>query len=106
MKQKMKQKMIRWFRYVGMIEGLSLIALVGIAMPLKYGAGMDEVVSVVGMIHGVLYVLYMGIVAMNTLYVRWSWKWVLVATALAFIPFGFMMIDRKLKQMEASLSIA
>lgn len=49
---------------------------------------MDQVVSVVGMAHGVLYLLYMAFVFLVTLTVRWSWKWFIGASAVAFIPFG------------------
>ncbi|MFW5972756.1 MAG: DUF3817 domain-containing protein, partial [Bacteroidota bacterium] len=45
-------------RLIGFIEGLSYLALLGIAMPLKYMAGMPMAVRYVGWIHGVLFVLY------------------------------------------------
>ncbi|GAK12429.1 DUF3817 domain-containing protein [Geomicrobium sp. JCM 19039] len=93
----MKNFQLRWFRRVGLIEGLSLITLLFIAMPLKYMAGMDQVVSVVGMAHGVLYLLYMAFVFLVTLTVRWSWKWFIGASAVAFIPFGNFVLDARLK---------
>ncbi len=40
---------------LALIEGSSLIALVGIAMPLKYYAGIPEAVRIVGMAHGLLF---------------------------------------------------
>ena len=40
-------------RSVGKVEGLSYLLLLGIAMPLKYMAGMPMAVSIVGLIHGV-----------------------------------------------------
>lgn len=40
---------------LALIEGASLIALVGIAMPLKYYAGLPEAVRFVGMAHGLLF---------------------------------------------------
>src|SRR5690606_38959818 len=45
-------------RMVGMAEGLSYIALLGIAMPLKYMADMPIAVRIVGSIHGALFVLF------------------------------------------------
>jgi integral membrane protein len=40
---------------MALIEGASLIALIGIAMPLKYFAGIPEAVRIVGMAHGLLF---------------------------------------------------
>ena len=40
-------------RVTGLLEGLSFIILLAIAMPLKYLAGKPEMVSIVGMAHGV-----------------------------------------------------
>ena len=48
-------------RTLGMIEGVSTLVLFGIAMPLKYLAGMPIAVTVVGTVHGVL---FLALVAM------------------------------------------
>ncbi|AXF55985.1 DUF3817 domain-containing protein [Salicibibacter kimchii] len=96
----MKNLLLKWFRGVGHIEGLSLVTLLFVAMPLKYMAGYDEAVSVAGMIHGILYLLYMSFVFIVTFTVRWSWKWILGASAVAFIPFGNFILDARLKKAE------
>ena len=49
---------VRRFRWVSLIEGVSYLVLVAIAMPLKYAAGMPGAVRVVGMAHGVLFVAF------------------------------------------------
>lgn len=46
---------MRALSLLALIEGASLIALVGIAMPLKYYAGLPEAVRIVGMAHGLLF---------------------------------------------------
>ncbi|WP_062049022.1 DUF3817 domain-containing protein [Bacillus sp. JCM 19034] len=86
-----------WFRLVGFVEGLSLITLLFIAMPLKYGADIPIAVTIVGSAHGVLFLLYIAFVLFMTATVRWSWKWFIGASAVAFIPFGNFVLDRKLK---------
>ncbi len=48
---------LRYLSLLALIEGASLVALIGIAMPLKYLAGMPEAVRVVGMAHGTLFLL-------------------------------------------------
>ncbi len=44
---------------MGRIEGVSLLLLLGVAMPLKYLAGQPLAVTVVGSVHGALWVIYM-----------------------------------------------
>ena len=44
-------------RRFGWIEGVSFLVLLGVAMPLKYFAGMPRAVTYFGWIHGVLFVL-------------------------------------------------
>lgn len=48
---------LRYLSILALVEGASLIALVGVAMPLKYYAGLPEAVRVVGMAHGALFLL-------------------------------------------------
>ncbi len=45
-----------WLIVAGLIEGCSTLILLFVAMPMKYYGGMPEVVSVVGMIHGILFI--------------------------------------------------
>jgi integral membrane protein len=54
---------IRRLRFVGFVEGVSYLVLLFIAMPLKYWAGMPLAVRVVGMLHGVLFILFFAAVA-------------------------------------------
>lgn len=48
---------LRYLSILALVEGASLVALVGVAMPLKYYAGLPEAVRIVGMAHGVLFLL-------------------------------------------------
>ena len=47
------------FRIAGIWEGISLLLLVFIAMPLKYFADISSTVAIMGMIHGILFPLYL-----------------------------------------------
>ena len=51
---------IRWLRVVGRWEAISFLVLLGVAMPLKHAAGRPGAVSVVGMLHGVLWVAFVA----------------------------------------------
>ncbi|WP_077214710.1 DUF3817 domain-containing protein [Bacillus dakarensis] len=86
------------FRFFGHIEGASLLILLFIAMPLKYGAGLPEAVRVVGSLHGFFFILYLFVIAYTTFKIRWSFKWVVSAVAVAFIPFGNLVLDSFLKK--------
>ncbi len=87
-------------RVTGIIEGLSFIILLGIAMPLKYMAGKPEMVSVVGMAHGILFVLYIILSVMAKFEYNWSWKRVLALWVASVVPFGTFYADYKLLRHE------
>ncbi|MFT4412816.1 DUF3817 domain-containing protein [Fredinandcohnia humi] len=94
----MLQTPIGRFRFMGFLEGGSLLVLLFIAMPLKYGAGIPEAVRVVGSLHGFLFILYLLVIAYTTFKIKWSFKWVISAVAVAFIPFGNIILDLFIKR--------
>lgn len=83
-------------RFVGWWEGVSFLVLLGIAMPLKYWADWPHAVRVVGMAHGVLFVLYV----IATLQAAWQHRWTWGRTALVLIasllPGGPFVVDARL----------
>ncbi|WP_341202234.1 DUF3817 domain-containing protein [Planomicrobium okeanokoites] len=93
------------FRFMGFVEGGSLLLLLFIAMPLKYFFGMPEVVSVVGALHGGLFTVYVLMIIYATFAVRWPFRFTIGAIAVAFIPFGNFILDKRLenwKQLKAA----
>lgn len=89
-------------RVVGMMEGVSFLVLLGIAMPLKYLAGQPQMVRVVGMIHGVLFLLFVAAVLQATVSMRWPLRRVLAALAASVLPFGPFMFDAHLRRVSAA----
>ena len=90
-------------RVIGFVEGLSYLALLFIAMPLKYFAGLPTAVRVVGSIHGLLFVLFVASVVEVTLRRPWwSGKFWGSAAVAALVPFGTFVFDGWLKRVEAS----
>ena len=87
-------------RAIGLLEGLSFLVLLGIAMPLKYLAGKPMAVSVVGMAHGVLFVLYVLAVGHVWLARRWPVEKAMLAVMAAVVPFGPFLLDGRLKREE------
>lgn len=84
-------------RIIGFLEGISLLALIFIAVPLKYYAGNPGMVKTLGPIHGALFLLFI----FNTLSVgveqKWQFKTITWKVLLAcIIPFGTFYIDHKI----------
>ncbi|WP_100330661.1 DUF3817 domain-containing protein [Bacillus xiapuensis] len=88
-------------RFMGYFEGISLLILLFIAMPLKYGADMPEAVRIVGSIHGALFIVYCLVIAYVTLKIKWDIIWAAVSVIVAFIPFGNFILDKKLRELDA-----
>ena len=83
---------------MALLEGISLIILMAIGMPLKYMAGMPETVKVVGWAHGLLFVLYIWVLLRVWMERDWSIGRVAVAFIVSFLPFGTIVFDRSLKR--------
>lgn len=84
-------------RLVALLEGLSLIVLVFVGVPLKYMFNNPIGSEVVGPIHGVLFILYV----IFTFNVASEYKWKFFKTTwkvliASFIPFGTFYIDNKI----------
>jgi integral membrane protein len=94
---------IRSLRVIGILEGISFLVLLGIAMPLKYFYGFPEAVRFVGWGHGVLFMLYIPAVFLARQAMNWNFLWVLIALAASLFPFGTFMLDRSLVRREKEL---
>jgi integral membrane protein len=95
-------------RNIGNIEGISYLILLGIAMPLKYLAGMPMAVRVVGSIHGFLFVAFCWALIRVWIDRRWSFGKVTMAFIASLLPFGTFILDRKIREeesLEASIEV-
>jgi len=88
---------IKALRKIGIAEGISLLVLLFIAMPLKYFANMPEVVRVVGWVHGFLFILFMTVAYIVYEKLNWPFKKLIQAFIAAFFPFGTFVFDKHLK---------
>jgi integral membrane protein len=82
-------------RLVGLLEGISFLVLLLIAMPLKYAADQPLAVRYVGMAHGVLFLLYLLALVPVALDHRWSWKTLALAVLASLLPAGPFVFDTK-----------
>jgi integral membrane protein len=82
-------------RIVAFLEGVSYLVLLGIAMPLKYLAGLPQAVKVVGMAHGVLFVLFVIMLIQIATEKGWSFKKSLLSFISSLVPFGTFYADAR-----------
>jgi integral membrane protein len=83
------------FRIVAFLEGCSFLAI-GITMLLKYGYAMPNPNYVVGLAHGVLFVLYCFMLLQISIAKSWGFKKMALGFLASLIPFGTFIADKHL----------
>ncbi|RRJ95470.1 DUF3817 domain-containing protein [Opitutaceae bacterium TAV4] len=83
-------------RLAGYAEGISFLLLLGVAMPLKYLAGQPQAVRIIGMAHGILFLLYVWLVIQTALEYRWTWRRTTLAFVASLLPAGPFIFDRRI----------
>lgn len=82
-------------RVVAWIEGITYL-LLGITMPLKYMYDMPQPNYIIGMLHGVFFILY-GLLVLQVAYLdRWKSGKIFWALLASLIPFGTFVAEYKL----------
>lgn len=90
-------------RVIGLVEGISFLLLLGVAMPLKYFAGVPQAVTMVGWLHGLLFITFCIALTQAHQEANWTvWRTggVLIA---ALLPFGPFVIDGRLRKEDEAL---
>jgi len=88
---------LSWLRKAGIAEGISFLILLCIAMPLKYFFKQPMAVTIVGWMHGVLFVAFLSLAWEIKSDRNKNIKWFATAFAAALIPTGTFFFDKKLK---------
>jgi integral membrane protein len=84
------------FRIVAFWEGISYLLLLFVAMPLKYGLGIDMAVRIVGMAHGVLFLAYVATLALAAR--RLGARRTLIAFIMSLVPGGTFWLEARLRK--------
>jgi integral membrane protein len=92
-------------RAIGITEGISYLVLLGIAMPLKYFAGLPIAVKITGWIHGALFILFCVALAHAWRSSGWPITRAIGVFIAALIPFGTFAIDGRLKREDEARSV-
>mgnify|MGYP002870714157 CR=1 FL=1 len=74
-------------RLIAWMEGVSFL-LFGVSMPLKYGFDIPQPNYVIGMVHGILFVLYNLLILRYAKLKKWNIKEIMFLCFLSLVPFG------------------
>lgn len=91
-------KWARRFKWISLIEGLSFLILLFIAMPLKYIFDQPLAVTYVGWVHGVLFIIYIYLVFPTASKLKWEFGRTFFALLASVLPFGPFIFDRNLRK--------
>ncbi len=91
---------VRKFGIINTIEGYSYILLVFIAMPMKYLLGIPLAVKIVGMVHGILFIIFCILLVKAWEESNWEFKNNIIFFLASLIPFGTFFTKSKIKTYE------
>ena len=83
-------------RIIGFAEGVSFLLILFVTMPLKYLFAMPNANKAIGLVHGLLFVLYILNVIQVKIEYKWDFKTMMLAFLAAIIPFGTFWADAKI----------
>lgn len=87
----------RILRPVAFAEGVTLLTLVFIGMPMKHLFGVPELNYVLGPLHGVVFLVYAAVVLYEAAASRRSLDWLMQAGLASIIPGGtFWLFGRRM----------
>lgn len=96
--------LIRQMRLASVLEATTLMLLVFVAMPLKYGLGIREATSVMGPVHGLAFVYYLWMLIQVVLAGGWTRSTIVRMVLSAFIPLAGFINERLLRQYQERLA--
>lgn len=93
----------RTFEAVAWLEGLSFLVLLGVAMPLKYFAGVPLATRVAGLVHGLAFLAYAVVLLDAFATGQWSRRTVALGLLAGFLPAGtFVFVSQMRRQFDAA----
>lgn len=86
--------MILFFRLIAFLEGLSYLLLVAAAIYKRTHAD-EYYVKLLGMPHGILFVLYIVLAFILKSHYKWDFKTFSIVLIASILPFGTFYIEKK-----------
>lgn len=91
---------VKKFGYINTTEGYSYLLLLFVAMPMKYMLGYPIAVKIVGMIHGILFIIFCILLVKAWQDAKWSFSESVVFFLASLIPFGTFFTKKRIKSYE------
>ena len=97
-REQIEPSITHWFVWLARLEGLSLLVLFGIYMPLKYAAGivLDGGHGWVGWVHGMMQMLYLSALVITWKVRQLSNSDFVIGGVASLLPFGTFWFERRL----------
>ena len=91
-------KTFHWFGKIANTEGISFVVLLFIAMPLKYFGGIPLAITIVGAVHGILFIAFMIPAHEVKVDYKKDFRWFAKAFIASILPFGTFIMDKQWKK--------
>lgn len=93
---------IKTLRIVSILEGISFLFLLGVAMPLKYMYDNPILMKFAGMTHGVLFLVFLVVLFVVCQKMKWSLAMFVMGLVASLLPFAPFIFDLKLRKLEVN----
>ncbi len=90
--------MILFFKIISWFEGISYLLLLFLATPYKYFYHNDTYVKMLGMPHGILFILYVVLAYFIKQELQWNKKTFIKVLVASVLPLGTFFIGKYLKK--------
>ena len=87
--------MLKLFRVIAFFEGISYILLLFIAVPIKYIFDDPAYVKLLGMPHGILFMIYIIFSFIVNIKLKWNIKELFIILIASLVPLGTFYVDKK-----------
>lgn len=87
--------MLKNFRVLSFLEGISFLLILFVTMPLKYYFENPIPNKIIGMAHGVLFLLYIVFAFLVKEDLKWNLKTLTIVLLCSIVPFGTFWMDHK-----------
>jgi integral membrane protein len=88
--------MLKIFRTIAVVEGISYLLLFAFSMPLKYWAGIREPNQYIGYAHGFLFIAYIALAILIWKERAWNLRRLFYLLLASLLPFGTFYLDKRL----------
>ena len=89
------ENQVKIFKWVSILEGISFLVLLMIAMPLKYIWDLPQMVQVVGMLHGILFIGYILGALLLFRPLQWKMSTLMLVCVSSVLPLGPFYVEKK-----------